>query len=286
MRRVDKLDQRCGIYQIEPDDAAKFLENPGAKNRPIKASLIDRYAGRMKAGIWTLSGEPILLDGQGALLDGEHRLRACIQSEKPLTAVVLYGDFKFGSMGQGSARIGADAIAISLPSSSGVRIALSAIAGHCIRHERAMRKEQSIYSHGGGPGVRPMMDIDNSERVAWAKKNLRVVELYSAAYRGSGKGRSLINLSSVTAAWYLAELATGTEEAKAFFEGLVSGAGLNRDDIRLCMRQAASNRIQAGLPKIGGLEMFHWCAKAWAQRGERGRRIFGVKKTEAFPFIR
>jgi len=278
MKRISNLDSRSGIYEITPAIAEGLLEQPGGRNRPLKKATVIRYAARMSRGQWRVSGEPILVGVKGNLLDGQHRLCACVEAGKPFTTTVLYGDFQFLEMGQGRMRSGADAIALGIPEAVNM-IALSAIAGFCMRHQRAMEREWSMYTQDA------LFDIDNKERVGWVRKNLRVLDLYRRTIQLSGP-RPIISPSPATAAWYLAEMATSVDEAGAFFEGLLSGASLKMTDIRLLLRRSLGARTESG-KRLVGIETLHWIAKAWDLRNDTTvRRTFSVKRTESFPFIR
>jgi hypothetical protein len=60
-------------------------------NRKVRSTLVDRYARDMGNGRWLFTGAPIVLDEEGKLLDGQHRLMAVIASGAELTAVVVRG---------------------------------------------------------------------------------------------------------------------------------------------------------------------------------------------------
>lgn len=284
MRKLSSLGRECGIYNITPEDAQGLLGNEGAKNRPVRVHAVHRYARRMVGGLWRLTGEPIILNPAGKLLDGQHRLLACIDSGKPFETVVLYGEFQFGAMGQGASRDGGDSLQLALPSLTH-RSGMSAASSLCIRHERALAKEASMYTNAA-KSKDNWTDIDNAERTAWVKRNPRLQELYVKGASLKGTGASLIPVSPFVAAWYLAERASDPEEAEAFCSGLMTGAALSPGDPRLLLRQAAQKRLQAGGPAIGGVIALHWIAKAWRDRDKRIGRVFMVKNSEAFPFFR
>lgn len=284
MKKYKGLDPRCGIYTITPEIARELLANPADKNRPLKKSVVRKYARRIRAGLWRLTGEPILLNEKGALLDGQHRLSACIEADKPFDTVVLYGDFKFQAMGQTLPRGGDAAIALSVPEVGGDYVAMSAIAKLCITHDRALSREASPYTQAHHSADN-WTDIENWERVRWLEKNMRSLELFRRCKGVRGKSK-LFALSPVSAAWFLAERSSSEDEATDWFEGLISGSGLPKNDVRLLLRQSIGNRQLKPNSRVGGMELLHWIAKAWASRADFSRVVFAVKSSEQFPFFR
>mgnify|MGYP003151051835 CR=1 FL=1 len=67
---------KAEIILLTPQIAHKFLEmNLG--NRKLKNQKND-YANQMKRGLWKENGEPIIIDTNGFVKDGQHRLHAVI----------------------------------------------------------------------------------------------------------------------------------------------------------------------------------------------------------------
>jgi len=78
------------VVEIEPRDAQAILDNAGS-NRKLNPKTVERYAAIMKAGAWDLNGETIKVDKDGKLIDGQHRLAACVVAGVPFTTVVVHG---------------------------------------------------------------------------------------------------------------------------------------------------------------------------------------------------
>jgi len=279
MKKLCALDRRSGIYRIDPAAAQAVLDSPRAKNRPLASSRVKKYASRMSKKLWKLNGEPIILSPNGELLDGEHRLRAVIESGVELETVVIFGEFAFETMGQGAVRGGRDVLSLAYGDKSIHYFALSAMAGAVMIHDRAQKRGYSPYTR-----QESWTDIDNSERVGWAKKNPRALEILTDAVRLQGRDKSLIAISSVAAAWFLAERITNEVDAGNFYRPVITGEGLARDDVRMALRRTLLNRLGAGIPRPKHIEALHWLAKAWQLRETR-RTLFSVKNTETFPFF-
>jgi hypothetical protein len=75
---------------ITPELAIRYLETMD-RNRPEKAGGIDAYARDMENDDWMLTGETIVFDWFGRLIDGQHRLRGIIRSKKTIVVLVVRG---------------------------------------------------------------------------------------------------------------------------------------------------------------------------------------------------
>lgn len=81
---------RVNLTKIGPEQAMKILERNKA-NRPVRDRVVRTYARDMKAGNWRMTGEPIKIDSEGNLLDGQHRLWAIIESQATIPVMVVEG---------------------------------------------------------------------------------------------------------------------------------------------------------------------------------------------------
>lgn len=70
---------------------ARHMLSCSAGNRSIKAAKVASYARDMMAGNWKLNGETIVFNDDGALIDGHHRLKACIESDTCFQSIVVKG---------------------------------------------------------------------------------------------------------------------------------------------------------------------------------------------------
>jgi hypothetical protein len=78
------------IETISPALAASYLRR-SAGNRALKVQKVQAYARDMVAGKWQVNGEPIIFDTNMTLIDGHHRLEACIGSGMPFSSIVTRG---------------------------------------------------------------------------------------------------------------------------------------------------------------------------------------------------
>lgn len=75
---------------ITPSIATAFMEQ-NKENRRAVRGVVDRYARDMKRGEWRFTGEAIKFDKNKVLIDGQHRLLACIKSGVSFRSMVMYG---------------------------------------------------------------------------------------------------------------------------------------------------------------------------------------------------
>jgi hypothetical protein len=76
---------------ITPEWCEQMLKHHNRRNRTIRNSVVARYVAAMQAGHWPMTGQPIILDWNGDVLDGQHRMTACMQSGVPIYILVVSG---------------------------------------------------------------------------------------------------------------------------------------------------------------------------------------------------
>ena len=76
------------VMDITPHKAAQFL-NRNTNNRTLRANRVAVYKSEMMAGNWKSNGMPIVFGSDGTLKDGQHRLKACVDSNKTMKDVIV-----------------------------------------------------------------------------------------------------------------------------------------------------------------------------------------------------
>ena len=79
-----------GVITVTPAMASKFLE-AGKYTRKIKARIVEKYTSLMLRGKWMLNGEPLIFDVDGDMVEGNHRCKACLASNKPFETFAVIG---------------------------------------------------------------------------------------------------------------------------------------------------------------------------------------------------
>lgn len=81
------------IVNITPEMAKRMLEkNP--YNRNISKRTVETYAEAMRRNEWHSNGESICFDEDGNLINGQHRLAACVLANVPFCSTVVTGVLK------------------------------------------------------------------------------------------------------------------------------------------------------------------------------------------------
>ena len=104
---------KAQVYMITPTHAERLLASNDS-NRAISQRTVNGYAAIMRAGQWALNGESIIVNGDGTLLDGQHRLLACVQAGRAFPSLIVEGVGKetFVTVDSGKTRSLADAMCI------------------------------------------------------------------------------------------------------------------------------------------------------------------------------
>lgn len=98
--------------QVTPKKAIQWLKRNIA-NRPLSDRTSKKYADIMRRGRWRLNGETIKFNRNGDLIDGQHRLTACVESGCSFDVYVVRGleHDAFDTIDQGKLRTAGDVLA-------------------------------------------------------------------------------------------------------------------------------------------------------------------------------
>jgi hypothetical protein len=75
---------------ITPQKAKEYLQS-NSGNRPVNRRMVLRYAQDIADGRWMVSSQAIGFDINNRLVDGQHRLMACVEANAPFTTYVARG---------------------------------------------------------------------------------------------------------------------------------------------------------------------------------------------------
>lgn len=78
-------------WEIIPPPIAHSLLAIDAQNRPTSRANVERLLNAIACGAWQANGETIIIDSQGRILDGKHRLIAVVESGIPICCLVVRG---------------------------------------------------------------------------------------------------------------------------------------------------------------------------------------------------
>lgn len=263
------------LMVIDADMAEAMLErnkDEEWKNRPHSEKGLLRYARAMKSGSWKLTGEPIIFSKSGNLLNGQHRLMACINAGSSFPSVVIFGidDDAFKFMDIGIARTAGHIFAIEeIPNYN----AMSAAA-------RLLFAYKNVKNWSGGN-----VDIENDELLSFYYQHQDLQKSF-------GFGRSMHRELRIGGRWSIFShyicANKNRQLADEYFERLASGAGLSAKSVTFSVRKRLLTSALSTSEKLSDVHCAAFIIKGW--NAVREDRSLGVLKwrteqapNEAFP---
>ena len=79
------------IEYVTPEIAKEWMKHNIHKNRELRKDRVESYEYDLLFGHWSMNGESIKFDCEGNMIDGQHRLQACINTGIGFTTVVVRG---------------------------------------------------------------------------------------------------------------------------------------------------------------------------------------------------
>lgn len=80
------------VCEVTPDLAEKWLKRNHEENRPLAEKAVQSMVNDMISGNWRLTHQAIAFNGDGKLIDGQHRLTAVVQSKTPIQMLVIWNE--------------------------------------------------------------------------------------------------------------------------------------------------------------------------------------------------
>lgn len=204
---------------ITPEIAEEILENAAAKgykNRKLRKGVVDVYANDMKNGDWQETNpQPIVIDDNGVLVDGQHRLSAVVQSGVTLAMFVTRNvpHIAVPTMDIGIQRSVSDAIQFN-----GMDAPKDVAA--VVKH-RLTLKGRSMQTHDSARNLRiskPEMYKEASDN---AEEYKLTAEYAKQVYNASGKSLLIGEVGGIFL-YLTKDLGWDEETVKKFFDKLVS----------------------------------------------------------------
>mgnify|MGYP003675341634 CR=1 FL=1 len=206
---------KAEIVKMTPSLAKEMLkQNVG--NRKLK-TIKNHYASQMKNGLWKENGEPIIVDINGFIKDGQHRLHSCIEANYSYNVPVIYdvNPNVMDTIDTGTNRSLADVLELNgFMYSSAISSYIKTIRSH----DRGL-----VSSIQNG---HQRVNTTNSQGLDYANKNkeylFSICKSVNNVYSTNLKVKPL---NGKEIAWYLHAICGGTIEIKHvnFLKGIYSG---------------------------------------------------------------
>lgn len=265
------------IETITPKKAAEMLQT-NTHNRGLRQDRVTRLAGNIDRGEWRLTGAAIVFDLDGVLLDGQHRLEACVAADKPIEVIVLRNLPRENQDVMDDTMVRRLGDALSLRGETDVH----RLGGTIAWYARLVYAEITGVPHYANNAVRP--SIPQLLQFYADHPGLRDALLSTTPVLRALKLRP----SPLGAVWYRFSL-IDEEQCALFFDQLRTGANLDEESPILLFRRYCENerdgRIRRRNPD------WRWtaiCVKAWnAWREQRPVRaltyVYSPVQKERWP---
>lgn len=205
------------IVDITPETAAEWLTKRYDRQRRLKARHMDMIARDIVSDKWMLNGETIIFDTSDHLTNGQHRLTACIKAGEPIRSLVVRG-IKTAAY---------DTIDGVAKRSRGDTLAAEGVE-NAIRVASALR---TLYHYDRGLILSRQVELSNAEIVDLYLENPGIME----SVRFGRSMPKVFNRGPVHAMHFVTSR-HAPETAPAFWEPVKTGAGLEKNDPRLRLR--------------------------------------------------
>jgi len=272
--------------EITPEMAERLMEGRG-NNRNVRPTVVERYADDMEQERWGDHSVIRISREDGKVLDGQHRLTACIATGKPFRAIVLLVDPEdILTTDIGATRRLADMIKFDNPEERNVAAVASIVVAHAAwdgEEFRASAEHVSVPALVDRYRANPGMYHEAASKVSHVYRYLRSGKGFPASQAMLGLAYIVIKEKALDPAW-----------VDEFFEEWVSD-DYKGSDVLGVLNQALNPRskplpsvnVYSGRRRFLAIVLKGW--NAWSM-GESPQRItFNMggpsKVRESFPKI-
>ena len=250
---VDNPEVRVEMVEVSPEVAEGWLGATTYPNRPLRPGTIEAYAADMLSGDWRQNGETIKFNSDGGLLDGQHRLRAIVQSGTTQRMLAVFGlpGNTFETVDTGTRRTFGQTLKHRDERSYN---ALAAVTRRCYLWDRGMRGFRLQ-----NPGVQPT----HIQMLTWLKKNSGVRESVQLTESTRRQFKPIPASILGMCHWVISrDVADAEEDCEYFFARLGDGADLGRDHAVYVLRKRASD-LYGGETRTSTGQLTAYVIKAW-----------------------
>lgn len=235
---------RTQIELIGPAEAQALLKI-NTLNRPLSETTIRRYVQDMIAGAWQENAATIVISRTNRLLDGQHRLHAIVRSGATLRMLVSYDvdDDAFHTIDNGKTRSAADVLSLAgvanakAMSTSG-KLILNYVSGAALT--TAQGRVALVEFVEANPQVADVIDkVAKRTKIRFPKSALGAV-------------LALANSKGLY-----------SDKIDEFLEAIETGAGLEKGDPRLTLREWEGQERARSRNKVDPYAAFGATARAW-----------------------
>jgi hypothetical protein len=241
------------VVKITPAMATAWLR-ANRKNRPVRKRHIMFLASELLSGNWKVNGQAIIIAENENVLDGQHRLMACIEAGIPFETLVVYGvkEEAFATIDTGAVRSGADALCLHF---SEYPINTVKAVATAVTWVRPLEKGNIHHCNA---------KMSNTDIIEYAKEHLTLFHR-AETLQGYPKDNRPISVGVGTALYEV--FARKNEElADCFMNDLYTGEKLERNDVAFVLRNAFQKDAQRTTSKLPTSIKARMIIKGWNWR--------------------
>ena len=236
MARQDRSNWEIAICTITPAKAKKMFSLTG-RNRSIREKLVNTYADDMRDGRWVLTPEPIIIDKDGGVLDGQHRLQAVIDTNvaRKFFVVSNVDPSLIDVLGIGRSRSAPDILKIDGEKNTSVL----ATAARALYHYQTIPQTNTWNSPSrplSSPGVLEVL-----------REHPQLRDCVDIGSRLASRLKA--SPGAIVVAVYLTSRVIPLDQQGEWLEPLESGVGLERGSPVLTLREFYRNKQKAFTPQ-------------------------------------
>lgn len=211
---------------ITPERAATIMEQ-NIINRKINQANVDFLVDQINDDQFVFNGESIIISNEGHLLDGQHRLMACIKSNKPIEVSLVEGvPFEaMSTIDQGRSRTAGDVLGMNGAMNANN---LASIAKRIItKFGLDVRKGEAL----PGKKHRTRVKVSNTEILEFVHKKGELIKVLTEfSIHIYNTGTKIISAAQIGAYIYLFAYEDDTDGTKAvnFFREVMYGSNMGK----------------------------------------------------------
>lgn len=244
-------------------------------NRALRPSLVHKYSADFSADRWFMSGDScIVIDANGRLLNGQHRLHAIVESGVTVRLITVRGVAASAqvAMDTGLSRTPGDTLR-GLPGVEGYYNAVAAAA-----------RIVCLYIKFGEITNTPDRQFTRSELVECVLAHPGIVDSVKWFRNADNQGGAPFRLK-LTAGWHYLCGRKFPQERDLFFSNLIAGVNLRVDQpVRLLRERFIAQRSSQG--KLPARVISAYIVKAFnAEVQGRPMKLLRFRNEEEFPLL-
>jgi|GEM_PF-2565914 len=183
--------------------------------RNLRPTRVDQFCGILRRGLWIESGEPIIIDWFGNLINGQHRLAAIVKTGITAKIDITYGvpPKAFDVIDTGAVRALYDILPVEFPKQ------VSALYRVYLDFKTT---EGATYTSFGRRSASAFRE-DRTGAIQWAQRNEKLLTKIVKTCHVDKDARALLRPPAVFNAFYFLVARKAPKEADTFFRTLIDG---------------------------------------------------------------